>query len=110
MKFDNFYEAWWFLNECDTFKMKEKDLLAWRRHHNCICHAILKDESWFCKGLDIDVQKVNPKTNCIDDNDKLNTKVEVWLECGEPFYNEDADRIDNYHNIEFDCGSIARRV
>ena len=48
--------------------------------------------------LDVDVVKVNPKTNCIDDNDSLNTKIQIWLECGPYFENQIT------HDIDLDCG------
>lgn len=48
--------------------------------------------------MDIDVVKVNPETNEIDDNVKLNTKTEVWLESGE--YEEEYKQ--GRHNYELD--------
>lgn len=52
----------------------------------------------FVSCLDIFVVKVNPKTDEIDDDENLNTKTEIWLECGA--YNK------NYmcHDVDLDCG------
>lgn len=61
----DFYKAWWYLEEHPMFQDKKLEL------------------SRFQECLDIEVHKVNPKTGSIDDNKELNTKVEVWLECGE---------------------------
>lgn len=52
----------------------------------------------FTRALDIDVVKVNPETQMIDDNDELNTKIEIWLECGP--YNKDYLT----HDVDLDCG------
>lgn len=73
-RFDNFYEAWWFLLE----------------------HEMFKDN--FQKCLDIDVVMVNPETKSIDDNERLNTETRIWLECGE--YNEKYLT----HDLDLDCG------
>jgi len=57
------------------------------------------NESHFKECLNIDVVKVNPETNSINEDESKNTKVQIWLECGE--YNK------NYgvHDIELDCGA-----
>jgi len=57
------------------------------------------NESHFKECLDIDVVKVNPKTNSIDDDETKNTKVQIWLECGK--YNKEF----RIHDIELDCGA-----
>ncbi len=75
-----FYEAWQYLNE----------------------HVIFKDEhgfSRFQECIDIEVVKVNPETKAIDDNEALNTKTRVWIECGP--YKENT----HTHDIELDCGA-----
>ena len=85
-KITKFYDAFWFLCEHEIFQPEnnyDKDFLA-------------------C--LDIDVQKINPKTNKIDDNEKLNTKVEVWLECGRYVIDEHFDSPIHEHDIRLDCG------
>ena len=62
-------------------------------------HGETWDESQFKKCLDIDVVKINPETNSIDDNENKNTKVQIWLECG-PFCKEY-----RCHDIQLDCGA-----
>ena len=93
-KYADFYEAWWYLNETPVFE------------DPTVSDAV-KDIggfiSTFTNSLCIEVQKVNPITCIIDDNEILNTKVEVWLECGEPYVDE-TNVIGHYHNIEYDCG------
>ena len=77
--FDNFYDAWWFLEE----------------------HPMFEDEynlSHFLDCLDVHVAKVNPKTCEVDDDNVLNTKVEIWLEMGR------YDKTCRWHDIDLDCG------
>ena len=73
-KFTDFYTAWNFL----------------------MMHKMFKGRFQEC--LDIEVVKVSPITNCIEDDNTLNTKTAVWLECGE--YD------DRYpvHDLDLDCG------
>jgi hypothetical protein len=52
--------------------------------------------------MDIEVVKVNPETDEIDDNDDLNTKTAVWLENGPVDLNES---IIYSHDIDLDCGA-----
>ena len=54
---------------------------------------------YFSLGLYVEVVKVNPVTNEIDDDATKNTKVQVWLECGT--YVETNGLI---HDIDLDCG------
>ena len=49
--------------------------------------------------LDIEVVKVNPLTKCIEDDENLNTEVNVWLECGK--YSKNI----RWHDINLDCGT-----
>ena len=49
--------------------------------------------------LDIEVVKVNPLTKCIEDDENLNTEVNVWLECGK--YSKNI----RWHDINLDCGA-----
>lgn len=56
--------------------------------------------SKFHECIDVSVVKVNPKTLVIEDNDKLNTKVQVWIEAG-PYLNEGI----RSHDIDLDCGA-----
>jgi hypothetical protein len=53
------------------------------------------------KCLDIAIEKVNPATDSIDDDSSLNTKIEVWLECGP--YEEEYDN--GMHDVDLDCGA-----
>lgn len=72
---------------------------AWKYLEN---HVIFKDQygwSQFKGCLDIDVVKVNPKTNSIDDNPELNTSTRVWLEAG-PYIEKTPT-----HDISLDCGA-----
>lgn len=88
-KFKDFYEAWWYLNETPVFMHeKYKDL----------------EFSYFTNSLSIEVQKVNPITRRIQACDFLNTRVEVWLECGEPYMDEDGVVRSNSHNHNYDTG------
>jgi hypothetical protein len=93
MKFTDFFEAWWYLNETPVF---------WHEDLG----EMIGDVNVFCQSLCIEVVKVNPETLEIDDNESLNTKVQVWLEAGEPY--KDEDRVDkimyNSHNIDYDSG------
>lgn len=52
------------------------------------------------KCLDIAYVRVNPWTNAIDDDNSLNTKMQVWLECGEYIQEEN----NGMHDIDLDCG------
>lgn len=84
----DFYEAWWFLSEHPHFEMKNKYFKT----------------SMFAQSLSIDVQKVNPNTCSIDEDEKENTKVEIWLECGPQLYNEITKRFEPSHEVDLDCG------
>ena len=61
----------------------------------------------FWEALDIDVVKVNPDTNAIDDDKSKNTKTDVWIETGA--YVADQDSLPTgfspfYHDLYLDCG------
>ena len=58
----------------------------------------------FKKCLDIDVVKTNPDTLEIDNNEELNTKVQVWLEFGGIVKDEHLGLIPQ-HDIDLDCGA-----
>lgn len=76
MEYNNFYDAFHFLND----------------------HPIFKGNFQFgC--LDIAVVRVNPETKKIDDNRNLNTEVNIWLECG-PVNDEGL----HTHDWQLDCG------
>ena len=81
-KMDEFYDAWTFLADHPIF-IRDDDLV--------------KEPHYFCfqRNLDIEVVKVNPETNAIDDDKALNTKTAVWLECGIE---------ENHHDIDLDSG------
>lgn len=72
MKNNKFYDSWKWLDHHIYFS-------AWTDYFNT---------SYFEVSLNIDVVKVNPETNEIDDDSKKNTKVQVWLECGDPILDE----------------------
>lgn len=72
----NFYESWKFLEEHKMF-----------------------NES-FSHDLWVEVVKVNPETNEIDNDEKKNTKIQVWLEHGS--YNEEHHCCS--HDYDLDCG------
>jgi len=80
IKFKDFFEAWNFLEDHRIFKDKNEI------------------SSFIRRCLDIEVVKVDPISDSIDDDESKNTATRVWLECGE--YNE------NYynHDIGLDCG------
>ncbi len=59
-------------------------------------HPIFKGH--FNKCLEVEVVRVNPATMKIEDNKILNTKTQVWLECG-PFVDGEIT-----HDIDLDCG------
>ena len=78
---DEFYDAWMFLCGHPIFVNKDDPT------HDA-------SEWYFTRNLDIEVVKVNPETDEIDDIKTKNTKTSVWLECGT---NKD-------HDIDLDCG------
>jgi len=90
-RFTDFYEAWWYLQESPVFMLPED-----------ISRGL--EISWFNQSLQIEVQKVCPVKRRIMKDKKRNTHIEVWLECGEPFYDKDLKQINTYHNWHYDCG------
>ena len=78
----DFYTAWSYLDNHIIFSGR---------------HTTYPD-SRFQQCLDIEVVKVNPETDFIDDDKTLNTKVQIWLETG-PY-------LGRYfaHDIDLDCG------
>lgn len=85
-KFNDFYEAWCFL---ETHRYYTDDHI----------HRINRFE----ESLYIEVVKVNPKTERIEDDETLNTDVRVWLESGCPELIDDVYELT--HDIELDCGA-----
>ena len=59
-------------------------------------HPIFKNHFQYC--LDIEIVKVNPITNSVDDDFNKNTKTQIWLECG-PYKSNYAT-----HDVDLDCG------
>jgi len=84
----NFYDAWHYLYNHDM-------------HYSPV--DTKKCFSFFPSCLDIDVVKVNPVTNSIEDEPQLNTKTQVWLESGCEFDN-DGNHIPT-HDVRLDCGA-----
>lgn len=96
-KFTDFYDAWWYLITTAVFWHEEMILYGNREEFGLTNH--------FEQSLDINVVKVNPKNNKIDDDESKNTKVRIWLECGEPYKCENTGEIMfNSHNYNYDCG------
>lgn len=78
----------------DSFKYLESHI---------IFNYILKEDihiSKFQECIDVSVVKVNPETLAIDDDDTLNTKVQVWIEAGP--YLENGMKT---HDPDLDCGA-----
>lgn len=71
-------------------------------------HHKMFQGSHFGQCLDIDVVKVNPETNRIEDDHRLNTKTSVWLECGSYVENSDDPMMRDIHichDPRLDCGA-----
>jgi hypothetical protein len=83
----SFYDAWWFL--------------CTHRHFN---NNHLERINFFEDNLDIEVVKVNPETDRIEDDESLNTKVQVWLECGGYYEDEETKLPIPSYDPRFDCG------
>jgi hypothetical protein len=93
MKFNNIHDTWMYLTQTEVFWCKEMGELSLV---GCNC---------FDLSLNINVVKVNPINNEIDDNELLNTKTQVWLEAGEPYECEHTGEIIYHsHNINYDSG------
>ena len=85
-KIKDFYEAWWFLYNHPSFVDNE-------------------NYQWgFQDCLDIDVQKVDPKTCKIEDDKSRNTKTEIWFECGQFVSSTNIMGKIREHDIRLDCG------
>lgn len=80
---NEFHKAWRFLREHINFKDEDE---CSRFEYNC---------------LDIQVTKVNPLTETIEDDVTKNTAVRVWLECGE-WIEKDKQ---GCHDTDLDCGA-----
>lgn len=85
-RFDDFYKAYNFLS-CHPMTDGCYENLAFEISHFYDC-------------LNIEVVKVNPTTNEIDNKDSLNTKTQVWLEFGSWSDKENCP----CHDTNLDCG------
>ncbi len=64
-------------------------------------HPIFSDAFSYC--LDVDVVKVDPETNQIEEDEARNAKVQVWLECGPADFDEYGN-VHAIHDVSLDCG------
>lgn len=80
--FTDFYNAWDYLEKHPIF--------------NTIKYGINVNKFISC--IDIEVKKVNSKTNMSEDNERLNIKTRVWIEAGPYIKNHAA------HDYDLDCG------
>lgn len=77
------------IDEEDEFKDFDKAYEYLKKHpifNNC-----------FLDCIDMDTVDINPKTGEIDDDENLNTKTEIWIECGP--YKDDCMT----HDVNLDC-------
>jgi hypothetical protein len=89
----DFYAAWQFLETHPMFQYGESSML-----HHC---------------LEIEVVKVNPKTNRIDDDERENTATRVWMECGPYLRPEELSAEERRHlpygipsvDLQLSCGA-----
>ncbi len=82
----NISEMWWWLNSHPAFEDK---------------NGISRFQCTFS----IEIVKVNPETDSIDDERSKNTKVRVWLESGKWLYPEDCHEDGMaQHDYRLDCG------
>ena len=99
-----FYEAWDFLSRHPAFQRITK-----LNGHS------LYDSCFSSEALMIEVVKVNPAKEQIEEKAKLNTATRVWLECGPWYSKEELKKIDKFsnwgekgvttHDIALDCGA-----
>ena len=83
-KFNDFHEAFNFLEKHPIFN--------------------IDGYTFFNKALEIEVVKVNPETEEIDCDKKLNTLTQVWLETGPVDTYEDS-LVSYSHDYDLDCGA-----
>lgn len=85
-KFADFYEAWWYLTNHPQFE----DYFGGSDFNNL---------------LGIDVVKVNPLTEEVDDDPESNVATRVWLESNymDKNLSEEIDVVT--HDIDLDCGA-----
>lgn len=82
--FNNFYDSFNYLKSHPIFNFTPEGERSFSAFSLC---------------LDVDVQKVNPANGIKEDDEKLNTKVEIWLEVG-PFISKTTLS----HDPDLDCG------
>ena len=75
MKFNDFYEAYQWLYNHPVFQ------------YQCTFEELSEPqlESFFDYAVDVEVVKVNPENNTIEDDPKLNIKTRVWFEISEDY-------------------------
>lgn len=88
-EFTDFHDAWWYLEEHEIFNHPSKPYDI--------------DNSYFQYVLDIQVVKVCPSTERIEQSDVLNTATRVWLECGP--IDSDCGHVLATHDMTLDCGA-----
>lgn len=85
----DFYNAWHFLETHPMFDLEESSL--------------------FLQCLEIEVVKVDPETKRIHDEERRNTEVRVWLECG-PWVRPEELRKDERRHFPDGVASIDRQL
>lgn len=56
--------------------------------------------------IEITPHMVCKETNRIEDYEKLNTTLQLWIEVMVPYYNSDEDKWEHSHHTELDCGGF----
>jgi len=57
---------------------------------------------WGQAVIELTPHMVNPENNTIEEDEKLNTKLEWWVELNRQDFSE--DQFYTFHDYEFDCG------
>lgn len=103
---ERFFEAWWWLHNHPAFYFKGPSIQA---------TPGADKEPGFFRALDFSVQKVNPTTLRVEDDQTGNTHVRFWLEVG-PWEAPTEEELENdtywgddwegtpTHDYELDCG------
>lgn len=81
---ESYYNSWEYLNN-----LKCVHYNGINRFDICLC---------------VDVVKVNPDTDEIDDDIAKNTKVQTWLEFGGVVFDENFNCLMAHHDYNLDCG------
>jgi hypothetical protein len=97
IKFIDFYTSWWYLLEHKAFA-----------DYNFLNSKGQPYMSAFLRLLDVDVQKVDPVTKLIEDDESRNTHTEVWFELGAQYQDDTFSPHEewhyNSHDLYLDCG------